>query len=148
MRLRRQITFPDEAIPAGPTAPPGHRQGTVRVGWRERLGGTEGNEILTSATAALLVVLLAAEGITIIRMGGLVGAHMFIGLILIPPALLKIASTGLGVAPRAGSRFAWEAALFEAALAFRALRMWSLRLQETISGRVVRPQDSETGPTA
>jgi hypothetical protein len=87
------MTLPDEAIPAGPAAP-GRRRGTARVGWRERLGGTEGNEILTSATAALLVVLLAAEGVTIIRMGGLVGVHMFIGLLLIPPVLLKIASTG------------------------------------------------------
>jgi hypothetical protein len=63
------------------------------VGRRERLG-TEGNEILTSAAAAVLTVLLAVEGITIIRMGGLVGVHMFIGLLLIPPVLLKLASVG------------------------------------------------------
>jgi hypothetical protein len=93
VRLRERIALPDETIPARPAAPDprGHR--AIGVSRRERLGA-EGNEILTSATAAVLVVLLAAEGITIIRMGGLVGVHMFIGLLLIPPALLKIASTG------------------------------------------------------
>src|SRR3954451_17338964 len=58
------------------------------------IGGTKGNEILTSATAALLAVLLAAEGVTILRLGGLVTVHMFIGLLLIPPVLLKLGSTG------------------------------------------------------
>jgi hypothetical protein len=56
--------------------------------------GAEGNEILTSATAVVLVGLLAAEGYTIVNMRGLVSAHMFIGMVLIPPVLLKLASTG------------------------------------------------------
>ena len=60
----------------------------------DRFGGTEGNEILTSATAVLLTVLLVAEGLTIVHMGGLVNAHMFIGMVLIPPVVLKLASTG------------------------------------------------------
>ena len=60
----------------------------------DRFGGTEGNEILTSATAVVLTGLLAAEGFTIVRMRGLVSAHMFIGMVLIPPVLLKLASTG------------------------------------------------------
>ena len=55
---------------------------------------TEGNEILTSAAAVVLVVLLAAEGITIVDLGGLLTEHMFIGLVLIPPVLLKLGSTG------------------------------------------------------
>jgi hypothetical protein len=59
-----------------------------------RLGGIEGNEVLTSAAALLLTVLLLAEGITIVDMGGLLSAHMFIGLVLIPPVLLKLGSTG------------------------------------------------------
>jgi hypothetical protein len=42
----------------------------------------------------VLVGLLVAEGLTIIRMSGLVGAHMFIGIALIPPVLLKLGSTG------------------------------------------------------
>jgi hypothetical protein len=61
---------------------------------RERLGGTAGNEVLTGTTAGVLVALLIAEGITIIWMGGLRTEHMFIGLVLIPPVLLKLASTG------------------------------------------------------
>jgi hypothetical protein len=60
----------------------------------ERLGGTDGNETLTSATAAVLTLLLAAEGVTIIQMHGLRGAHMFIGMVLIPPIALKLGSTG------------------------------------------------------
>jgi hypothetical protein len=60
----------------------------------ERLGGTEGNEILTSATAVLLTLLLIAEGVTIVLIGDLLGAHMFIGMALIPPVLLKLGSTG------------------------------------------------------
>jgi hypothetical protein len=61
---------------------------------REGFGGTEGNEILTSATAVVLIGLLAAEGYTIVNMHGLVTAHMFIGLVLIPPVGLKLGSTG------------------------------------------------------
>jgi hypothetical protein len=61
---------------------------------RDRFGGTEGNEILTSVTAVVLVGLLVAEGYTIVNMRGLVTAHMFIGLVLIPPVLLKLASAG------------------------------------------------------
>jgi hypothetical protein len=60
----------------------------------DRFGGVEGNEILTSATAVLLIGLLAAEGYTIVDMHGLVTAHMFIGLVLIPPVMVKLGSTG------------------------------------------------------
>ena len=62
---------------------------------RARLGGgTTGNERLTSAAALVLVGLLVAEGVTIVHMRGLVTVHMFVGLVLIPPVLLKLASTG------------------------------------------------------
>ena len=65
----------------------------------------EGNEILTSAAAVLLVVLLTAEGITIVHMRGLLSAHMFIGLVLIPPVVVKLGSTGYRmVSYYAGSR--------------------------------------------
>jgi hypothetical protein len=66
----------------------------ARLERRDRLGGMEGNEILTSATAVVLAGLLVAEGFTIVNMRGLVTAHMFIGMVLIPPVLLKLASTG------------------------------------------------------
>jgi hypothetical protein len=76
-----------------------------RVGRRWRSGGTDGNEILTSAAAVVLVVLLVAEGITIVHMRGLLSAHMFIGLVLIPPAMVKLGSTGYRMASYyAGSR--------------------------------------------
>jgi hypothetical protein len=45
-------------------------------------------------TAAVLTVLLAALGITILDIGGLAIEHMLLGLALIPPVLLKRASTG------------------------------------------------------
>jgi hypothetical protein len=81
------------------------RPGRARLGRRDRLGGTEGNTILTAATAVVLTGLLAAEGITIVNMHGLLSAHMFIGLVLIPPVLLKLASTGYRMASYyAGSR--------------------------------------------
>jgi hypothetical protein len=65
----------------------------------------EGNEILTSAAAVVLVVLLVAEGITIVHMRGLLSAHMFIGLVLIPPVMVKLGSTGYRmVSYYAGSR--------------------------------------------
>src|SRR2546423_4434736 len=60
----------------------------------DRFGATQGNEILTSAAGIALTGLLIAEGGTIVDIGGLVGAHMFIGMALIPPVLLKLASTG------------------------------------------------------
>ena len=59
-----------------------------------RIGGVEVNELLTSSAAALLVILLISEGITILDMRGLLGPHMFIGLVLIGPVALKLASTG------------------------------------------------------
>ena len=57
------------------------------------LDGVESNARLTGKTAAVLVVLLAAEGVTILRIRGLLSAHVFIGMLLIPPVLVKIAST-------------------------------------------------------
>ena len=54
----------------------------------------EANARLTGATAALLLVLLAAEGATIPFLGPLLTAHVVIGMILVPPLFVKIASTG------------------------------------------------------
>ena len=56
--------------------------------------GVAGNARLTGAVAAGLLVLLAAEGATIPFIGSLVGPHIFIGMLLIPPVLLKLGSTG------------------------------------------------------
>jgi len=56
--------------------------------------GVAGNARLTGAVAAALLVLLAAEGATIPFIGQLLGEHIYIGVLLIPPVLLKLASTG------------------------------------------------------
>jgi hypothetical protein len=57
-------------------------------------GGTTGNERLTNVVAATLLILLAAIGVTIIRIHGLLSEHLFVGMLLVPPVLLKMASTG------------------------------------------------------
>jgi hypothetical protein len=53
-----------------------------------------GNARLTGGAAAMLLVLLAIEGATIPLIGSLLGPHIFIGMLLIPPVLLKLGSTG------------------------------------------------------
>jgi hypothetical protein len=57
-------------------------------------GGTTGNELLTAATSAVLVVLLAVIGITIISLKPLLSIHLFVGMLLIGPVALKLGSTG------------------------------------------------------
>jgi hypothetical protein len=57
-------------------------------------GGTSGNERLTTITGATLIVLLAVIGLTILRIGQLLSVHLFVGMLLIPPVLLKLSSTG------------------------------------------------------
>jgi hypothetical protein len=61
---------------------------------RLELDPTVRNERLTATAAAVLLVLLAVEGITILSIRQLLSAHIVVGLLLIPPVLLKLASTG------------------------------------------------------
>jgi hypothetical protein len=69
---------------------------SVRDSPRTRLfgGGVDGNEWLTTATGVVLVVLLAVLGITIIQIRQLIWLHLFLGLLLMGPVTLKMASTG------------------------------------------------------
>jgi hypothetical protein len=62
----------------------------------ERLagGGTSGNERLTAATGAVLVGLLGVIGVTIIALRPLLSVHLFVGMLLIGPVVLKLGSTG------------------------------------------------------
>lgn len=60
----------------------------------EREDGVARNERLTATTAVALIVLLAAEGVTILFIRPLLTWHVFIGMLLIPPVALKLASTG------------------------------------------------------
>lgn len=57
-------------------------------------GRPEANARLTASTAVVLLVLLAAEGLTILRIRPLLGWHVAIGMLLVPPVLLKIGTTG------------------------------------------------------
>jgi len=55
--------------------------------------GVESNARLTASTAVVLLVLLAAEGFTILAIRPLLSLHVFIGMLLVPPVLLKMGST-------------------------------------------------------
>ena len=66
-----------------------HRRQTARA-WT---GGAEGNERLTALTGTVLLLLLAAEGVTILRLGRLLTLHFFIGMLLLGPVALKAGST-------------------------------------------------------
>jgi hypothetical protein len=77
--------------PQPPQAP--QRLGQARPTQRpQRSGGAEGNERLTAMTGAVLVVLLAVEGFTILRVGRLLTLHFFLGMLLLGPVALKAGS--------------------------------------------------------
>jgi len=56
--------------------------------------GVAANARITGGAAVVLLVLLAIEGATIPFIGELIGPHVFVGMLLIPPVALKLASTG------------------------------------------------------
>jgi hypothetical protein len=56
--------------------------------------GAFGNARLTSLVGAVLLVLLAVEGATIPFLGSLLSVHIFVGMLLLGPVALKLASTG------------------------------------------------------
>ncbi|HWX09081.1 MAG TPA: hypothetical protein VNY33_03805 [Gaiellaceae bacterium] len=57
-------------------------------------GGTDGNARLTGTTAAVLLLLLAVEGATLLSLRSFLSWHIFVGMLLVPIVLLKIAATG------------------------------------------------------
>ena len=59
-----------------------------------RSGGVDGNERLTAATGIVLIALLAALGVTILSIRGLLWWHVLLGMLLIPPVALKLGATG------------------------------------------------------
>ena len=61
--------------------------------WR-RAGGSDGNEQLTALLATVLLVLLAIEGATLLDLRALLTVHAFVGMLLIPPIVVKLASVG------------------------------------------------------
>jgi hypothetical protein len=68
----------------------GHRHDPVLPG----SGGPAGNARLTAWTGLVLLVLFVAELVTLLDVHGLISWHVALGVLLIPPALLKTASTG------------------------------------------------------
>ena len=70
------------------------RQHSAKSREEEASTGVEANARLTGSIAAVLLVGLAAEGATLLRIGALLSAHVFIGMLLIPLIALKIGSTG------------------------------------------------------
>jgi hypothetical protein len=58
------------------------------------VGGSLGNEQLTAVVGALLLLLLAVEGATLLNLRSLLTVHAFVGMLLIPIVALKVSSTG------------------------------------------------------
>ena len=58
-----------------------------------RSAGPAGNERLTAMTGAVLLVLFIAECLTLLNIGNLLTLHVFLGMLLLGPAGLKIGST-------------------------------------------------------
>jgi len=75
---------PRAARPAGLPPAPG-------IAVADRTGS---NEQLTAMTGVVLVVLLAVIGVSILRIHQLIWIHLFVGLVLLGPVALKMASTG------------------------------------------------------
>jgi hypothetical protein len=60
----------------------------------EQVSGVEGNSRLTALNGMVLLVLLAVEGITILSVRQMITLHVYLGVALVGPVLLKCASTG------------------------------------------------------
>lgn len=57
-------------------------------------GGPAGNVLLTAWTGLVLLVLSVAELLTLFDVRGLISWHVALGALLVPPAVMKTASTG------------------------------------------------------
>jgi hypothetical protein len=57
-------------------------------------GGPAGNAALTAWTGLVLLTLSVAELLTLVNVRGLISWHVAIGALLVPPAVLKTATTG------------------------------------------------------
>ena len=71
-----------------------HLRPGVRHDTRVRGPSPDGNERLTSSTGLVLLVLLAVETLTTLALRTYLPVHIFLGLLLLPPVALKLASTG------------------------------------------------------
>lgn len=67
-----------------------HRSDPVEPG----SGGPAGNARLTAWTGLVLLVLFLVELVTLLNVEGLISWHIVVGVLLVPPALAKTATTG------------------------------------------------------
>lgn len=74
----------------------------------QRTGGPAGNAKLTAWIGLLLLLLFLAELVTLLDVRGLISWHIAIGAILIPPALLKTATTGWRIVRYYGGSAAYQ----------------------------------------
>jgi hypothetical protein len=74
----------------------------LHTDWRDRRtsraerradAGVEANARLTAVNAVVLLILLAAEGFTLLGLHQMLTPHVFIGMVLVPPVLVKVGST-------------------------------------------------------
>ena len=56
--------------------------------------GVESNSRLTATAAVVITALLAVVAVTLLNVRGMINVHVFVGMLLIPPVLVKIGSTG------------------------------------------------------
>jgi hypothetical protein len=99
---RRAATRPHAAGPLGSLVTEAVTEAVAEAVGRDRrtdpvlarTGGPAGNALLTAWTALVLLVGSIAELLTLVDVGGLISWHVAIGALLIPPALMKTATTG------------------------------------------------------
>ena len=84
-RRRSRGRVSGHSSPGAPEAPEGSQ---AALG----LDGPEGNERLTAMTGAVLLIGLAVECYTILRIGRLLTLHVFLGMLLLGPVVLKAGS--------------------------------------------------------
>jgi hypothetical protein len=89
----RRAEFPRSSVTAWEAAVTHPRHQLAAVDDEDTDDGVEANARLTGMTALVPLVLLAAEGYTILRVRAHLTLHVVIGMILVPPVLLKIGST-------------------------------------------------------
>lgn len=75
-----------------------------------RHGGPAGNARLTAWTGMVLLVLFLVELATLLDLGPLISWHLVVGVLLVPPALLKTATTGWRIVGYYTHRPAYRAA--------------------------------------
>ncbi|HEU5356511.1 MAG TPA: hypothetical protein VFU65_18710 [Actinocrinis sp.] len=91
--MARDRSVSNFAVPNGDSLRPGAASHRGTTPTDSPAAGPEGNERLTAITGAVLLVLFAAEGVTILSLRSLLYWHYFIGLLLVGPVCVKIGST-------------------------------------------------------